>query len=152
MVGDRRHFVRPRAEEVYRTLKLLNEGLSSSTSPKATQTLSTKADRPGTPPNRDAKHLAAPYFENRDYRDGVSLARNAASSFPERATTDTLVKQAQTTFEDLYLSGAADARPSCTRCRCSAHGAGQGRGRLRARRLRPVAASRQVLRCARQLG
>lgn len=101
-----------RAEAVYRTLKLLNEAGKLDLA-KATQTLSAEVlTWRGTSLEAEMQKLLAElYFENHDYRDGFIAVRDAASSFPESATTDALVKQAQTTFEDLYLNGAADALP-----------------------------------------
>jgi hypothetical protein len=54
------------------------------------------------------KLLAELYFANHDYRDGFDAVKQATASFPESETTDTLLAEAQQTFEDLYLNGAAD--------------------------------------------
>jgi hypothetical protein len=101
-----------RAEAVYRTLKLLHDAGKLDLD-KATQTLSAEAlTWRGTPLEAQMQKLLAElYFDNRDYRDGFVAVRDAAASFPESDVTNELVKQAQVTFENLYLNGAADALP-----------------------------------------
>ncbi|MBN9615165.1 MAG: hypothetical protein J0G35_06285, partial [Acidobacteriales bacterium] len=102
--------VRPtRAEAVYRTLLLLRKQGKVDLA-KATDTLSAEALMwRGTALEADMQKLLAElYFANHDYRDGFDAVKQAAASFPESESTDTLLAEAQTTFEDLYLNGAAD--------------------------------------------
>lgn len=98
-----------RAEAVYRTLLLLRKEGKVDLA-KATDTLSAEALMwRGTALEADMQKLLAElYFANRDYRDGFDAVKQAAASFPESASTDTLLSEAQSTFEDLYLNGAAD--------------------------------------------
>ncbi|MDB5540228.1 MAG: hypothetical protein JWQ89_1955 [Devosia sp.] len=102
--------VRPtRAEAVYRTLLLLQQTGKVDLA-KATETLSAEVlIWRGTPLEAEMQKLLAElYFANHDYRDGFDTVREAAASFPENASINTLVSEAQVTFEDLYLNGAAD--------------------------------------------
>jgi hypothetical protein len=98
-----------RAEAVYRTLLLLRKAGKVDLA-KATDTLSAEAMMwRGTALEADMQKLLAElYFANHDYRDGFDAVKQAAASFPESESTDTLLAEAQTTFEDLYLNGAAD--------------------------------------------
>ncbi|WP_055049390.1 hypothetical protein [Devosia sp. A16] len=102
--------VRPtRAEAVYRTLLLLRKQGKIDLA-KATDTLSAEALMwRGTALEADMQKLLAElYFANHDYRDGFDAVKQAAASFPESESTDALLTEAQATFEDLYLNGAAD--------------------------------------------
>lgn len=98
-----------RAEAVYRTLLLLRKQGKIDLA-KATDTLSAEALMwRGTALEADMQKLLAElYFANHDYRDGFDAVKQAAASFPESESTDTLLGEAQATFEDLYLNGAAD--------------------------------------------
>lgn len=98
-----------RAEAVYRTLLLLRKDGKVDLA-KATDTLSAEALMwRGTPLEADMQKLLAElYFANHDYRDGFDAVKEAASTFPENPSIDALLVEAQATFEDLYLNGAAD--------------------------------------------
>lgn len=98
-----------RAEAVYRTLLLLRKEGKVDLA-KATETLSAEALMwRGTALEADMQKLLAElYFANHDYRDGFDAVKQAAASFPESESTDALLGEAQQTFEDLYLNGAAD--------------------------------------------
>jgi hypothetical protein len=98
-----------RAEAVYRTLLLLRKKGEVDLA-KATDTLSAESlTWRGTPLEADMQRLLAElYFANHDYRDGFDTVKQAASTFPENASIDALLSQAQSTFEELYLNGAAD--------------------------------------------
>lgn len=102
--------VRPtRAEAVYRTLLLLQQTGKADLA-KATETLSAEVlTWRGTPLEAEMQKLLAElYFANHDYREGFDAVREAASSFPENVSINALLTDAQVTFEDLYLNGAAD--------------------------------------------
>jgi len=102
--------VRPtRAEAVYRTLLLLERSGKIDLA-KATDTLSAEALmwRGGTLEADMQKLLAELYFENKDYKQGFEIVRQAASSFPENSSINDLLNKAQTQFENLYLNGEAD--------------------------------------------
>jgi len=104
------HDFRPtRAEAVYRTLSLLNRTGKVDLA-KATETLSAEALMwRGTALEADMQKLLAQlYFANHNYREGFDAVKAAAASFPENSSIDTLLTEAQATFEDLYLNGAAD--------------------------------------------
>src|SRR5205085_164948 len=77
---------------------------------KATETLSAEAlTWRGTTLEADMQKLLAElYFANHNYREGFDAVKEAATSFPENASINTLLAEAQGTFEDLYLNGAAD--------------------------------------------
>lgn len=98
-----------RAEAVYRTLLLLRKKGEVDLA-KATDTLSAESlTWRGTPLEADMQKLLAElYFANHDYRDGFDTVKQAASTFPDNASIDSLLGQAQSTFEELYLNGAAD--------------------------------------------
>lgn len=98
-----------RAEAVYRTLLLLRKKGEVDLA-KATDTLSAESlTWRGTPLEADMQKLLAElYFANHDYRDGFDAVKQAASTFPENTSIDALLGQAQSTFEELYLNGAAD--------------------------------------------
>lgn len=98
-----------RAEAVYRTLLLLRQEGKVDLA-KATETLSAEAMMwRGTALEADMQKLLAElYFANHDYRDGFDSVKQAAASFPESEATDALLSEAQATFEELYLNGAAN--------------------------------------------
>lgn len=98
-----------RAEAVYRTLLLLKKSGAVDLA-KATDTLAAEVlTWRGTPLEADMQKLLAElYFANADYREGFVTVREAAASFPDSVKIDELVTEAQATFEDLYLNGAAD--------------------------------------------
>lgn len=98
-----------RAEAVYRTLMLLRKDGKVDLA-KATDTLSAESLMwRGTPLEADMQKLLAElYFANHDYRDGFDAVKEAAASFPENDSINALLNEAQGTFEDLYLNGAAD--------------------------------------------
>ncbi|MDC9824421.1 hypothetical protein PRN20_11820 [Devosia sp. ZB163] len=98
-----------RAEAVYRTLLLLDKGGKIDLS-KATETLAAEVlTWRGTALEADMQKLLAQlYFKNHAYREGFITVREAAASFPDSTVIDSLLTDAQATFEDLYLNGAAD--------------------------------------------
>ncbi len=98
-----------RAEAVYRTLLLLKKSgkvdLAKATDTLAAEVLTWR----GTELEADMQKLLAElYFDNADYREGFLTVREAAASFPDSRKIDALLSEAQATFEDLYLNGAAD--------------------------------------------
>jgi hypothetical protein len=98
-----------RAEAVYRTLLLLRKSgkvdLAKATDTLAGEVLTWR----GTSLEADMQKLLAElYFANHAYREGFITTRDAAVSFPDSMAIDTLLGEAQQTFEDLYLNGAAD--------------------------------------------
>ncbi|MEO6014398.1 MAG: hypothetical protein ABIQ30_12555 [Devosia sp.] len=101
-----------RAEAVYRTLLVLKAtGRIDLT--KATATLSAEAMLwRGNPLEIDMQKLLAElYFENKDYRFGFEVTRDAAKSNPDSKPIEALMHEAEGTFDDLFLNGAADALP-----------------------------------------
>ena len=107
IVADRRP---TRAEAVYRTLLLLDESGDIDLA-KATGTLAAEALLwRGNPLEADMQKLLAElYFRDEDYRLGFETVRQAAQFYPESASINALVEQAEAVFGNLYLDGEADA-------------------------------------------
>ncbi len=102
--------IRPtRAEAVYRTLQLLDhEGRVDLD--KATETLGAEAMLwRGNRLEADmSKLLAELYFRDKKYRQGFEVVKQAVAFYPENASINTLLGEAQAQFGALYLDGAAD--------------------------------------------
>ena len=105
--------VRPtRAEAVFHTLKLLKEN-NQIDLPRATATLAAETMLwRGNPLEVDMEKLLAElYFQNRDYRLGFQVTREAAAHSPPSRPISQLTTEAEGIFSDLFLNGAADGLP-----------------------------------------
>jgi len=102
--------VRPtRAEAVYRTLVMLKANGDIDLA-KATDTLAaeTMLWRGNALEVDMEKLLAELYFDNKDYRLGFEVTRDAASHSPESKPVEELTAEAERVFSELFLNGAAD--------------------------------------------
>ena len=102
--------IRPtRAEAVLRTLELLDR-TGRIDLQKATETLSAESLMwRGDWLEADMRKLLAQlYFRNGDYRQGFETVREVIAHFPDSDEVDTLLVDAQTAFENLFLNGTAD--------------------------------------------
>ena len=103
--------IRPtRAEAIYRTLRLLDEQGTLDLA-KAAHTLSAEALLwRGNALEADMQTMLADfYFRAGDYRSGFETVRQAVANYPESPPVNVLRDEAQRTFSELFLNGAADA-------------------------------------------
>ena len=103
--------IRPtRAEAVYRTLLLLDQGGKLDVA-KATDTLAAEALLwRGSPLEANMlKLLADLYFREGAYRQGFEVVRQAVSNYADSPAINGLQDKAQAMFAELYLNGRADA-------------------------------------------
>lgn len=103
--------IRPsRAEAVYRTVLLLDRSGEIDLQ-KASETLQSEAMVwRGNWLEADMQRLLADlFFRHKDYRLGFETVRQTVLSYPDRSSSDAMLRQAQQAFESLYLNGEGDS-------------------------------------------